>query len=114
MLVQRLVNRIFQFLGIAGQRNELLWPPIDLAPLKIHDAAPQSLISGLLLRADNSCNYVQAAGVSGIAILVEHQLAHHFRYIFGMHQLGTIRRGLNMQDLRLGSLRLLRSNEPIV
>ena len=50
-LVQGLVDGVFHLLGVGGQRQEFLWAPVNLAALKVHDAAAQSLVSRLLLRA---------------------------------------------------------------
>ena len=50
-LVQGLVDGVFQFLRLGGQRQEFFGPPVNLAALKVHDAAAQSLVSRLLLRA---------------------------------------------------------------
>ena len=86
---QRIVNRIFRFLGIGGKVDEFLRPPIDLPALVVHDAFAQGLVGhGLVGGAQGGVN-IQAAGVGFVAVLVVDQLAHSFGHIFGMDPAGV-------------------------
>ena len=51
VFVQHFVYRVFDLLRVFGQGDELFGPPVDLAALKVHDAAAQRLVGGFLLRA---------------------------------------------------------------
>ena len=95
VLVQHVVHRVFHLLLRGGQGDELFRPTVDLAPLKIHDAAAQGAIRGILFVRVHRGLHIQAACIGLVTILVEHELAHHLGHVFSVH-LVDIRAALDL------------------
>ena len=96
MFVQHGIDGVFHVLRCVGQGDELLGATVDLAPFEVHDAAAQGPVGGILVAGLDGGVDVQSPGIGFVAVLREHQLAHGFRDVFGMHALG-IRPSLELE-----------------
>ena len=84
MFIEYFEDGVLPLLGIVGQCDEFFRATVDLAPLKIHDAAAQRMVGGVLVGAAQGGAHVKAPCVGFFAILGKHQLAHHFGDVLGM------------------------------
>ena len=85
VFVQGLVNGVFKLARIGGQVHIFFRPPVNLAPLKVHDAPAQRPVRDFLVCGAQRGVDVQPAGVGFFSVLGEHQLAHRLRHVFSMH-----------------------------
>ena len=92
VFIQRFVNGIVKLLCIGGKANVVFRAAVNLAALEIHDAAAQRFVSSSLVRSAYGGLDVQAARVSFVAILIEHQLTHHFCNVFRVNGVAEARR----------------------
>ena len=85
VFVQGLVNDVLSLLRVSGQCHKFLGPTVNLPALKVHDAAAQRLVSGILVRGAQGGVHVQTAGVGFLTVLRVHQLPHHFGHVLRVH-----------------------------
>ena len=110
---QGVVNRVVDFPGVGRQVDEPFGTAVNLPAFVIHDALAQRLVGHRLVGGLQGCVDIQAAGVGFLAILVEHQLAHGFRHMFGMHP-ACIASRADVKLLFAGCLGLLGGDETVL
>ena len=101
MVFQRIVNGFVGQQRVGGQGDEFFRSPINLPPLKIHQALAQGPVSSdLLARFDGGVD-TQTACVGVFAILGKHHLPHSFGHKLGMQRPFAVV-GFELQFLSLG------------
>ena len=112
MIVQRLINGVFELLRGGGQRDELLGTPVNLASLEIHDATSQRTVRHVLICGPQGGIDVQAARVGFFPVLCKHQLADRFSHVFRMN-FGVVRRCFYFEIFFFGGCCLVGGDEAV-
>ena len=113
MVVERVVNRVFQILPAGREIDELFRPAVHLPALEVHDAASQRPVGGELLLGAERGLHVQAPGVGFVAVLGKHQLADHLSHVFGVDGV-DVGPGLDFEHLIAGGLGLCVGDETVL
>ncbi len=85
MLGQFGFNDFIGFGLVARQVDIGFRTAVRVAPFVFHHAAAQRQVGGVLVGLGNGGEDIQAARVGLVLELLVHQLARHFRNIFGVH-----------------------------
>src|SRR6476620_5580937 len=101
MLGQFVFDGFVGFFLVARDINIGFRTAVGVAPLVIHDAAPQGQVGSVLVGLGDGGEDIQAARVGIFLELFVDQLARHFGHVFGVHAEDAAV-GLDLELLGLG------------